>query len=294
MIELLLAHYRPSQLPFTVRLPKWPRIEMLMQDWVLEEHRKGTIFSDSMIHKKALEFAADYPYIIGIEKFKASPGWVENFKARQGIKKGQYLGDGLAKKIALATGIDFEPSPEFLARMRREQGFDTESSVDPNDRDDDLDIDTTLPPLPPPPPPESLPDGQARYPDAWQHMPPPDSIPHTMPPPVDPQLAVTGGFSHMPDPQHSIAVEPMPYAGPQGEAEAQDPYAQRPSTPYGFRRRENVRDAILDVQKFVREDAGFKAHFQLEGKDEDVLTVLVRAIKTYYDGQPFNRPLSMP
>lgn len=55
-----------------------------------------------MIRTKAKDAAKDMG--IGEEKFKASAGWVENFKHRHGIRKGIWTGDGRNRHIAIAMG----------------------------------------------------------------------------------------------------------------------------------------------------------------------------------------------
>ncbi|THH09519.1 hypothetical protein EW145_g1937 [Phellinidium pouzarii] len=79
--DQVIAKHRPS---------KFPEVEMELQDWLQECHTSKTLISDVMIRTKAREVARELG--LGEDKFKASAGWVENFKHRQGIKKGIWVG----------------------------------------------------------------------------------------------------------------------------------------------------------------------------------------------------------
>ncbi|KIP02894.1 hypothetical protein PHLGIDRAFT_272032 [Phlebiopsis gigantea 11061_1 CR5-6] len=81
-----------SPIANTDRSAKYPVVELPMEEWVKEQAKLGTIFTDAMIRVKALEIASGVAD--AKDKFKASPGWIENFKARMGIRKGVYHGDG--------------------------------------------------------------------------------------------------------------------------------------------------------------------------------------------------------
>ncbi|EJC98867.1 uncharacterized protein FOMMEDRAFT_142936 [Fomitiporia mediterranea MF3/22] len=76
-----LAKHRP---------PKFGAIEAKMESWLAECRDSGTPISDAMIRVKAREIARSVH--ISEDKFKASAGWIENFKHRLNIKKGQWLG----------------------------------------------------------------------------------------------------------------------------------------------------------------------------------------------------------
>ena len=65
----------------------------------MAEHENGVLFTDAMIRNKAKEL--DDKWRVETEgKFKASPGWIENFKARVGIRKGRYTGNGTDEQKA--------------------------------------------------------------------------------------------------------------------------------------------------------------------------------------------------
>ncbi|KAJ6557384.1 centromere binding protein B [Mycena vulgaris] len=92
--NLRIAKHRPS---------KFPEIEEDMVKWLLECRDTNTVLSDSMIRNKAKEVARD----LGIpeERFKASSGWIENFKHRHGVRAGVWTGDGRNVRAARALGL---------------------------------------------------------------------------------------------------------------------------------------------------------------------------------------------
>ncbi|TFY68822.1 hypothetical protein EVG20_g3397 [Dentipellis fragilis] len=119
--ELRVAKHRPS---------KFPEIESELANWLLECHETKTILSDSNIRAKAKQVSKALQ--IPDDKFKASSGWVENFKHRHGIKRGVWHGYGLNTRRARALGCggtyeDEEPPQEeepqetigdFIARKK--------------------------------------------------------------------------------------------------------------------------------------------------------------------------------
>lgn len=84
------------------RPPKHPRLEEEMLLWLKELSDAGETITDAKIQKKALEIAEELRKkygTIGSEKgkdkdesFKASAGWIENFKRRHHVKGGVWLG----------------------------------------------------------------------------------------------------------------------------------------------------------------------------------------------------------
>lgn len=62
----------------------------MLQDFLESSRESKTLISDVMIRTKAKEAAKMMN--IGEDKFKASAGWVENFKHRHGIRKGVWEG----------------------------------------------------------------------------------------------------------------------------------------------------------------------------------------------------------
>ncbi|KAL4250782.1 hypothetical protein ABKN59_006091 [Abortiporus biennis] len=83
---ILLARQRPTKFPF---------LENKLEKWLKHEGR-SMVLSDNVIREKAKEIAKELQW--PEEKFKASSGWVENFKHRHGIRKGVWHGYG--KKVA--------------------------------------------------------------------------------------------------------------------------------------------------------------------------------------------------
>ncbi|KAF9649764.1 hypothetical protein BDM02DRAFT_1753089 [Thelephora ganbajun] len=91
--EFKVAKHRPS---------KFPEIESQLVDWLSTTAVPQNItLSDSLIRNKARDIAKVLR--ISEDKFKASSGWVENFKHRHGIRRGVWHGDGKASKLS-ATG----------------------------------------------------------------------------------------------------------------------------------------------------------------------------------------------
>ncbi|KAL5512805.1 hypothetical protein ACEPAG_3071 [Sanghuangporus baumii] len=73
------------------RPPKFATIELHMQSWLVECRESKTVISDAMIRARARELARELD--IPEDKFKASAGWVENYKHRANIKKGIWVGN---------------------------------------------------------------------------------------------------------------------------------------------------------------------------------------------------------
>ncbi|ESK94941.1 centromere binding protein b [Moniliophthora roreri MCA 2997] len=108
---LRVAKHRPS---------KFPEIESSMLSWLHSLHstaiqgngnspnfpKKSPLLSDTRLREKALSLAKEFQ--IPEDKFKASSGWVENFKHRHGIRNGIWEGAGRSKAIARALGIGAE------------------------------------------------------------------------------------------------------------------------------------------------------------------------------------------
>ncbi|KAG7443102.1 CenpB-DNA-bind-domain-containing protein [Guyanagaster necrorhizus] len=98
--ELRISKHRPS---------KFPIIEEKMVLWLSDSETTKTSLSDMRLREKARQIARD----IGMseDRFKASSGWVENFKHRHGIRGGIWTGDGLNTRAARALGMS---SPDTL------------------------------------------------------------------------------------------------------------------------------------------------------------------------------------
>jgi hypothetical protein len=81
-----------------------------MVKWLLQCRDSNTVLSDSMIKTKAKEIARE----LGIqeERFKASSGWIENFKHRHGVRAGVWTGDGKNVRAARALGLGPPPGSD--------------------------------------------------------------------------------------------------------------------------------------------------------------------------------------
>ncbi|KAF8631807.1 hypothetical protein AX17_005022 [Amanita inopinata Kibby_2008] len=72
------------------RYSKFPEIEADLIPWLMECSNKDILITDSLIRAKAKEVAQKHH--ISEDRFKASSGWIENFKLRQGVKSGKLVG----------------------------------------------------------------------------------------------------------------------------------------------------------------------------------------------------------
>lgn len=89
-------------LSLSSRPTKFPYLEMRLEKWLRECHVNKTIFTDALIREKARSLAKEMEW--PEEKFKASSGWVENFKHRHGIRKGVWHGFGKASETPASLG----------------------------------------------------------------------------------------------------------------------------------------------------------------------------------------------
>ncbi|GJE88391.1 CenpB-DNA-bind-domain-containing protein [Phanerochaete sordida] len=110
------------------RLAKYPQLEAELKSWIVSENENGVIFTDAMIRNKAKELGEKWRDETE-GKFKASPGWIENFKARVGIRKGRYTGNGTDEQKAKAHGL----SPGWNGWPSQPQPMPTTSATSPAD-----------------------------------------------------------------------------------------------------------------------------------------------------------------
>ncbi|KAI9061331.1 CenpB-DNA-bind-domain-containing protein [Trametes sanguinea] len=96
--EVLVAKMRPS---------KFPELEYRLAQWVKTVSKNGTVLSDALLRQRAREIGDSQGYTA--DKFKASSGWLENFKHRHGIRRGVWMGYGTADAKARAYAEDFQP-----------------------------------------------------------------------------------------------------------------------------------------------------------------------------------------
>jgi len=93
----------------TLRPSKFPEIEAELVQWLTNCKKAKKPLTDALIRNKAKEVAKSMQ--IPEDKFKASSGWVENFKQRHGIRNGYYYADGRLKKLERAVGNHIHLSP---------------------------------------------------------------------------------------------------------------------------------------------------------------------------------------
>ncbi|KLO04048.1 hypothetical protein SCHPADRAFT_948037 [Schizopora paradoxa] len=79
---------------FRAKAAKFPEIEIGLEPWLMECCRDEMLITDNMIGSKAREIARS----VGISdiEFKASPGWITNYKRRYGIRRGVLVGSSEA------------------------------------------------------------------------------------------------------------------------------------------------------------------------------------------------------
>lgn len=93
-----LSIHRPS---------KFPDVELSLRGWLSDCKKQNVPITDNMIRQKAKDTARELG--IGDDKFKASSGWIENFKHRHGIRKGVWIGDGKLRRTSMALRSSMRP-----------------------------------------------------------------------------------------------------------------------------------------------------------------------------------------
>ncbi|KIN92907.1 hypothetical protein M404DRAFT_172329 [Pisolithus tinctorius Marx 270] len=150
--DMRVAKHRPS---------KFPEVEEELVNWLVQMKQQNTLLTDALIRNKAKETARNLQ--IPEERFKASSGWVENFKHRHNIRKGVWL--GYSKVLHPTRGIGathlrkgsnenalsplnpaFESRSETLAR-RESTNTGDEDDMESED-DQDLDASQSHQPVP--------------------------------------------------------------------------------------------------------------------------------------------------
>lgn len=89
------------------RPSKFPELEYRLAEWVKTVSKNGTVLSDALLRQRAREIGDSQGYTP--DKFKASSGWLENFKHRHGIRRGVWTGSGQLEARARANAEDFPP-----------------------------------------------------------------------------------------------------------------------------------------------------------------------------------------
>jgi hypothetical protein len=67
--------------PRKKKLPQYGEIDDDLFNWIIAQRNQGATVSNVEIRRKSLEIAKD----IGFENFKASNGWIDDFKKRKGL-----------------------------------------------------------------------------------------------------------------------------------------------------------------------------------------------------------------
>ena len=119
-----------------LRPSKFPEIEAELVKWLFECKDRRVVLSDCLIRSKAREVARQME--ISDDKFKASSGWVENFKNRHGIRKGVWEGNGRNAQVIRAQGgsalhedEDAEPRPTLADYIYQHNLYDLDETLKP-------------------------------------------------------------------------------------------------------------------------------------------------------------------
>ena len=115
-------------------------LEGRLEDWVKNASKAGKVLTDQLLRRKAREFGDAMGFTQ--DKFKASSGWLENFKHRHGIRRGVWYGNGTLDQKYRAYASDFVPDepqpiipfPGTPPPIKEDRGYN-----DPIDTDDEGD-----------------------------------------------------------------------------------------------------------------------------------------------------------
>lgn len=139
--DMRVAKHRPS---------KFPEVEEELVNWLVQMKQQNTLLTDALIRSKAKETARNLQ--IPEERFKASSGWVENFKHRHNIRKGVWLGHTKGLRATRGIGAThlrkgsnesalsplnpaFESRSEALARRESTNTADEDDMESEDDQD---------------------------------------------------------------------------------------------------------------------------------------------------------------
>lgn len=139
--DMRVAKHRPS---------KFPEVEEELVNWLVQMKQQNTLLTDALIRNKAKETARNLQ--IPEERFKASSGWVENFKHRHNIRKGVWLGHNKGFRATRGIGAThlrkgsnesalsplnpaFESRSEALARRESTNTADEDDMESEDDQD---------------------------------------------------------------------------------------------------------------------------------------------------------------
>ncbi|KAH9933236.1 CenpB-DNA-bind-domain-containing protein [Epithele typhae] len=102
-----LAKFRPS---------KFPYLESKLKEWVIQASGEGKTLTDAVLRQKARELGNADGFTP--DKFKASSGWLENFKNRVGIRRGTYVGNGTLERQLRADASGYM-TPAMIAANKK-------------------------------------------------------------------------------------------------------------------------------------------------------------------------------
>ncbi len=137
-------HFMTASLILTLtslsRPSKFPMLEGRLEDWVKNASKAGKVLTDQLLRKKAREFGDAMGFTQ--DKFKASSGWLENFKHRHGIRRGVWYGNGTLDQKYRAYASDFVPDepqpiipfPCTPPPIKEDRGYN--DPIDTDDEDD--------------------------------------------------------------------------------------------------------------------------------------------------------------
>lgn len=86
--------------------------------WFLQERARGTPISGHIIAAKALQFNSMMQDEKSLQTFKASLGWLDNFKRRHGIRQLKIVGEKLS-----ADTTSIKPFVQKLSKLMQEDGL---------------------------------------------------------------------------------------------------------------------------------------------------------------------------
>ncbi|KAJ8587283.1 CenpB-DNA-bind-domain-containing protein [Rhizopogon salebrosus TDB-379] len=206
--DMRVAKHRPS---------KFPEVEEALVEWLLQmkQQQQTTLLSDNLIRTKAKETARNLQ--IPDERFKASSGWVENFKHRHNIRKGVWQGHEKVLRATRGLGgaqghrrgstdtVLSPLNPAFEGRSEVAHRRDSDEHSTMADGDDDMESEDE-PEVANPQPPRSDPGPSLSQPQPGPTLPLPRMWEH-LPPPNTPLSSVPSGNMHEPISHQSYVHE---------------------------------------------------------------------------------------
>ncbi|KAF5338874.1 hypothetical protein D9611_008764 [Ephemerocybe angulata] len=148
------------------RPSKFPELEGVMRKFLQECIDKDINITDSLIRNRALDVAKSQS--ITEDRFKASAGWIENFKHRHGIRSGKWHnGVKTADQVLPTTPQYTYPRGYTISEISPNNQYGPQPKV-PEDDDDDVCRNPYGEPIPP---------FERRFGDFWAERRPRDTSP---------------------------------------------------------------------------------------------------------------------